>query len=56
MYRVRDLVNGLFVNKLSVLDKNCLIECLVNSSENESLGQRVIENVLLLLVIRFEIF
>lgn len=32
MYKVRDLVNGQLVIKLSVLEKNCLLENLVNSN------------------------
>lgn len=56
MYRVRDLVNGFLVIKLKLLDKNCLLECLVDICEIESFGQRVIENLQLLLVIRLGIF
>ncbi|XP_020611050.1 E3 ubiquitin-protein ligase TRIP12-like isoform X1 [Orbicella faveolata] len=44
MHRVRDLANGLLANKPSVSDKNCSSECLANSSENESPGQRATEN------------
>lgn len=54
MHRVRDLANGLLANKPSVSDKNCSSECLANSSENESLGQRATENTSSLPVTRSE--
>lgn len=44
MHRVRDLANGLLTNKANVSEKNSSSECVANSSENESLSQRVSEN------------
>lgn len=55
MHRVRDLANGLLANKPGVSDKNCSSECLANSSENESPGQRATENASSLPVTRSEI-
>jgi len=55
MHRVRDLANGLLANKPSVSDKNCSSECLANSSENESPGQRATENTSSLPVTRSDI-
>lgn len=44
MHRVRDLANGLLATKSKLSDKNCSSECLVDTCEIESPGQRATEN------------